>query len=73
MSIDSYEGLEIGEHRDYAITESTMRPPSCRFEAHPKANDGTVPSVFGKCIEELRAEIGERYREADIDAQYGRR
>lgn len=68
MSIDSYGGLEVGGYRDYVVTESSLRPAECRFEAHPKDNDGTVPSVFGTCIEEIRAEIDGRYCET-----YGRR
>ncbi len=73
MSIDTYEGLEIGKYRDYVVTESLLRPDECRFEAHPRENDGTIPSVFGTSIEELRAEVDNRYRETDMDAMYGRR
>lgn len=61
MSIDSYQGLEIGKHRDYMITESSLRSAECRFEAHPKDNNG-VPSIFGACVKAIKAEIDERYR-----------
>lgn len=57
MSINSYEGQDIGGIDDYRVTESNIRPASCRFEA--SRGDGE-PSLFGATIEDLRAEIDER-------------
>jgi hypothetical protein len=67
MSINSYEGLDIGGIDDYRVTESNIRPPSCRFEA--SRQDGE-PSLFGKTIEDLRAEIDDRAIVDDDPGEY---
>ena len=55
--INTYEGLVIGKISDYTVTESSIRPESFRFEA--SRQDGE-PSLFGKTLEDLDAEIQER-------------
>lgn len=62
-NFDTYAGKTIGGYRDYVVTESTIRPKYSRFEAHLKEHD-CAASLFGSTIENLRAEIDERYREA---------
>jgi hypothetical protein len=59
-TLNSYEGLVIGKIDDYTVTESSHRPAACRFEA--SRNDGE-PSLFGKTIEDLRAEIDIKFQE----------